>query len=78
MFLEAGAEDEEGFISDDSDEDAKKRIFVTKSHLADFLVRNFDLNDYSRGALNLAPGRTVKRVFGMIDSFFIVGQGLDP
>jgi hypothetical protein len=60
-------------VSDDDEEDAKRRVCVTKAHLADFLMRNFDLNDYSRGALNLAPGKTVKRVYGMIDTFFIHG-----
>jgi len=76
--MEAGGDEEEGLVSDDEDEDARKRVFVTKGHLADFLMRSFDLNDYSRGALNLGPGKTVKRVYGMIDSFFIAGQGLDP
>ena len=76
--MEAGGDEEDGLISDDDDEDTKKRIFVTKGHLAEFLMRNFDLNDYSKGQMNLEAGKTVKRVYGMIDSFFIAGQGLNP
>ena len=76
--MEAGGDEDDGLVSDDDDEDNRKRVYVTKTHLAEFLMRNFDLNDYTRGALNLGAGKTVKRVFGMIDSFFIAGQGLDP
>lgn len=53
IFMEAGGDEEDGLISDDEDEDVKKRVFITKGHLAEFLMRNFDLNDYSRGTLNL-------------------------
>ena len=64
---------------DDSEEDVLSDFggskFVKKSQFANFLLRNLDLTDYSRGQFNCAPKRTVDRLDRMLTRVFVEGQG---
>ena len=75
LFEEAGAAND-GLVSDD-DEPGKPKI-ITAAHFIEFLARNFDLNDYSRGTFNLGTAKTKKRIKRMVETFFVDGHGLDP
>lgn len=75
---EEKSSDEDDSESEDSDEVVKVEKTVTLMEFAAFLMSDFDLTDYTRGATNLLRSATRKRVLKCLEIYLVVGSSLDP